>query len=205
MPVYAISNGLVVYAADAGRGWNGVVIIKHWLSPYSSPVTSLYGHLDLNKINVTKGNIVKKGDLLGVIGPTPSGSTAPHLHFEIRTNDNILPGPGYLTNNNGWTDPSDYINSNRYNELPSPILSYYFNKDTLEKWTPKGFYKFQLTTPNQNGWLELIPENDPQLLSPYLFLSVNPKNEDGNDTPEEAIDIIQFSVIPVMPCNPVIA
>ena len=41
---------------------------------------SLYAHMD--KIAVRRGNIVKRGDIIGYVGNT-GRSVAPHLHYEI--------------------------------------------------------------------------------------------------------------------------
>ena len=78
-------------------------------------VASMYAHLDADQINnwITEGQTVSKGQQIGAIGPTPAGSTGPHLHFEIRTDMSILLGPGYSSNSTGWVDPSDFMDANR--------------------------------------------------------------------------------------------
>jgi len=123
-PVYAVANGVVSYAQDVGGdgSWKGVIIIRHSGSNIKVPggsavseVTSLYGHLDVSKITawVSVGSVVSRGQQIGVIGPTPTGSTGPHLHFEIRSDTSIGVGPGYSANSTGWIDPSDFIAANR--------------------------------------------------------------------------------------------
>ncbi len=63
--IYKIGLGNAV-TLDHGGGW-----------------TSTYAHLKNNSITVTKGQTVRKGDLLGQVGM--SGLTDfPHLHFELR-------------------------------------------------------------------------------------------------------------------------
>jgi len=108
-PVYAVSNGKVRWAGNAGASWGGVVIIDHAL-PDGSRVTSMYAHL---QNVIPAGTIVKRGDKIGEVGPTPKGSTGPHLHFEIRTDTSIGIGPGYGKSCKGWTDPSTFIASHR--------------------------------------------------------------------------------------------
>src|SRR5262249_40301242 len=55
-PVYAIADGVVTYAQDAGPGWGNVVIVEHTL-PSGEKVESLYGHMQ--EILKTEG-VVKK-------------------------------------------------------------------------------------------------------------------------------------------------
>src|SRR5439155_1768113 len=115
-PIYAAANGQVVYAQDVGGdgSWKGVIIVIHTGSVLHlsgggtvSQVKSMYAHLDVASINdwVNVGSVVTRGQQIGVIGPTPTGSSGPHLHFEVRTNLNIGVGPGYTNNPTGWVDP----------------------------------------------------------------------------------------------------
>lgn len=74
-PVHAAHDGVVVKAEWYG-GYGKVVIIKH-----DNGVYSLYGHN--SKWKVTKGQRVKAGQLIALMGNT-GFSTGPHSHFEIR-------------------------------------------------------------------------------------------------------------------------
>lgn len=58
-----------------------------------------YAHL--NKVVISPGKAVKKGDLIAYSGNTGL-STGPHLHYEVRFINKTLP-------------PSDYLNLNRKN------------------------------------------------------------------------------------------
>jgi|GEM_PF-1247036 len=110
-PVYAVSNGYVVYARNAGSGWGNVIIMHHQL-PSGEEVRSMYAHL--SGIMVNENSDISKGDRIGSIGNS-GGDYYAHLHFEIRTNTDIGLGPGYSDSPDpsGWVDPSDFIDNHR--------------------------------------------------------------------------------------------
>jgi len=108
-PVYAAANGRVVFAQDAGPGWGNVVIIEHRL-PSGERVQSLYGHM---KEIIRHEGEIKEREKIGTVG-NANGRYPCHLHFEIRTRDCPMwdqAGPGYSTERDGWTDPSDFIDN----------------------------------------------------------------------------------------------
>ncbi|MCG9125986.1 M23 family metallopeptidase [Candidatus Poribacteria bacterium] len=73
--VYASKTGVVTYAARKS-GYGKIVIIQH-----DDDYTTSYGHL--SRIRVSKGDIVRQGQVIGLSGNT-GFSTGPHLHFEVR-------------------------------------------------------------------------------------------------------------------------
>jgi murein DD-endopeptidase MepM/ murein hydrolase activator NlpD len=81
-PVFAAADGIVVLArpmADSGGqlvGYGNYVIIQH-----DAGLKTLYGHL--LAIGVKEGDVVKRGQLVGLVGST-GNSTGPHTHFEVR-------------------------------------------------------------------------------------------------------------------------
>ena len=75
--VKAVSSGTVVLADNMGT-YGPTVILQHGGGDYS-----VYG--SLQKIGVTKGAKVTKGQVLGTVGKTDPELDA-HLHFEIRPN-----------------------------------------------------------------------------------------------------------------------
>jgi murein DD-endopeptidase MepM/ murein hydrolase activator NlpD len=109
--VFAVADGRIVYAENAGAGWGNVVIIEHELAN-GTKVQSLYGHLQT--ILKTSGE-VKLREQIGEVG-NADGKYLCHLHFEIR--DENCPrwnaaGEGYSADNKGWLDPSDFIDRRR--------------------------------------------------------------------------------------------
>ena len=78
--IYAAADGTVTAAVlDYGSvGYGTYVAIYH---PNGS--TTLYGHM--SALNVSYGQSVKKGQVIGYVGST-GASNGPHIHFEIRLN-----------------------------------------------------------------------------------------------------------------------
>lgn len=77
-PVRSGGNGTVSFAGTSNL-WGKNVIIDHGFNVFSQ-----YGHL--NRIDVKEGQIVKKGEIVGVIGVT-GRTTGPHLHYQIWVKD----------------------------------------------------------------------------------------------------------------------
>lgn len=74
-PARATAGGTVI-AADYTGGYGNMVEIDH-----GNGVTTRYGHL--SRIDVTIGQVVAKGTVVGQTGST-GRSTGPHLHYEVR-------------------------------------------------------------------------------------------------------------------------
>ena len=80
-PIYASKSGVVVTSIlGSGGYWSygNYVLISH-----SDGTSTLYAHME--KRNVSKGQVVKQGDVVGYVGTT-GRSTGNHLHFEVRVN-----------------------------------------------------------------------------------------------------------------------
>lgn len=93
-PIMAAGDGEVIYAGHGVyRGGDDVdddpygnaIVIKHSFRYQGEELFTLYGHLD--EILVKKGQQVKAGDLIGLMGNTGK-TTGPHLHFEVRVGKN---------------------------------------------------------------------------------------------------------------------
>ncbi len=79
-PVLAARDGTVEFAGRRG-GYGNLVMLRH-----DDDYVTYYGHLSV--ISVKKGDLVKKGDKIGLMGSTGK-STGPHLHFEVRRDDKV--------------------------------------------------------------------------------------------------------------------
>lgn len=132
-PIYAISNGTIVYAGYAGSGWGNVIIVRHVL-PDGSQYESQYAHL--HEIKKTSGDVVK-GQQIGALGDGGGecGDGTPysaHLHFEIRDSSCREwgePGNGYSSNHDGWLDPSDFIDDHRDIQIMEPTVAMEYVKN----------------------------------------------------------------------------
>ncbi len=77
-PIYAPGNGTVKKVRSSRTGHGKHVVIDHGFG-----YETLFGHM--SKFNVTSGQKVKRGDIIGYVGNTGT-STAPHLHYEVHKN-----------------------------------------------------------------------------------------------------------------------
>jgi murein DD-endopeptidase MepM/ murein hydrolase activator NlpD len=93
-PVHAGADGVVLLATSnrdgSGNliGYGNYVVIAH-----PNGFVTLYGHM--NSLAVKEGQVVHQGEIVGLEGSTGL-STGPHVHFEIR-------------HNNDWVDPAPYL------------------------------------------------------------------------------------------------
>jgi len=86
-PVFAAADGTVVQAGY-DRGAGNHIVIRH-----GNGIETVYMHL--SKVEVKKGQNVKKGEQIGKLGST-GRSTGPHLHYEVRRNGEPVNPKTYL-------------------------------------------------------------------------------------------------------------
>lgn len=86
-PVTATANGVVTFIGFQ-NGYGQLVVIDH-----GGGLTTRYGHL--SHIDTEVGQNITRGDLVGRVGSS-GRSTGPHLHYEIRINDEPVDPRSYL-------------------------------------------------------------------------------------------------------------
>jgi murein DD-endopeptidase MepM/ murein hydrolase activator NlpD len=86
-PVVAGASGQVSFVGWQ-NGYGQLVIVDH-----GGGLSTRYGHL--SQIDVNAGEQVSRGQLLGKVGST-GRSTGPHLHYEVRINDEPVNPLQYL-------------------------------------------------------------------------------------------------------------
>ncbi|HEX8127765.1 MAG TPA: M23 family metallopeptidase [Pyrinomonadaceae bacterium] len=86
-PVYAAGLATVKFAGTQS-GYGQIIILDH-----GDGLTTRYGHL--SKIEVVAGQSIGRGEMIGRVGST-GRSTGPHLHYEVRINEEPVNPRSYL-------------------------------------------------------------------------------------------------------------
>jgi murein DD-endopeptidase MepM/ murein hydrolase activator NlpD len=79
-PIVAADTG-IIYFYPGSIGYGNMIMMIH-----GNGYSTVYGHLYGYASGLSSGQIVARGDLIGYEGST-GWSTGPHLHFEIRVNN----------------------------------------------------------------------------------------------------------------------
>ncbi|MBI3510789.1 MAG: M23 family metallopeptidase [Bacteroidetes bacterium] len=80
--IFATANGTVTVADDKSQGYGNHVVIDHGYG-----YETLYGHMV--RFIVVPGQKVKRGQVIGYVGTTGL-STAPHCHYEVHKNGELM-------------------------------------------------------------------------------------------------------------------
>jgi len=86
--VKAAENGVVVYAGNEIKGSGNLILIRHenrWMTAYAH----------LGDIKVKRGDVLKRGHIIGNVGSTGSVDS-PQLHFEVRRGTEAINPSRYL-------------------------------------------------------------------------------------------------------------
>ncbi len=108
-PVFATGDGTVekVDQGQANFGYGKQILIDHKFA-----YKSRYAHLQ--RIFVTQGQKVKRGQLIGEVGST-GGSTGPHLHYEVIYLNRHVNPINYFNLNLTADDYQELLKNIRYN------------------------------------------------------------------------------------------
>ncbi len=185
-PVYAIAHGIVVDDSDSLGGYGnacgangGAMLVRHVAKGhdgYSRTFYALYGHMHKSS-NLTKGDIVEKGEIIGNIhyysGPNPvCNQDWTHLHFGIRP-DRIDPSKPFrgiadsIASDNGWTHPINFLDDNfpAAQEVSCSKLADKYPNEMANKSCVQAFYE----PPNQYQVWEYWWQGDPPVIHPSIM------------------------------------
>jgi len=106
-PVIAAASGKVTWAGEGlykggnveGDPYGIAVAIRHDFSYNDKDIYTIYAHMD--RVDVVVGQKVEAGQQVGIVGSTGK-TTGPHLHFEVRIEDNSF---FYTRNPELWLAP----------------------------------------------------------------------------------------------------
>jgi len=104
--VYASGDGVVVQSTRSNYGYGNVIKIDHGYG-----YMTVYAHL--NKILVRKGQKIKRGSTIGMVGNSGL-STGPHLHYEVRKNKRQVNPIYYFFNDLNVEDYDEIIKLANY-------------------------------------------------------------------------------------------
>lgn len=97
-PIQAIADGVVRIATESGGAYGVTVYIDHVID--GQVITSHYSHMQYGSLQVTAGQTVHVGDIVGHTGNT-GRSYGAHLHFEIIINGSTIDPLPWLRENAG--------------------------------------------------------------------------------------------------------
>lgn len=90
-PIQAIADGVVTDVGNPSGAYGVWVIIDHVID--GQKVSSMYAHMLQGSLELSVGEAVTVGQIIGAVGNT-GASTGAHLHFEVRM-DRTLPVDPY--------------------------------------------------------------------------------------------------------------
>jgi len=148
-PVNAAAGGRVNWAGygllrgidDPDDPYGLAVVIRHDFGYQGQTLYTVYGHL--SRIDVSEGQHVESGDILGLSGAT-GHVTGPHLHFEVRIGKNNFSKSRnpelWLSPPQGWGVLAGRLLDFTGRFLPSKSVLI-LSSDSGRKWTVKSYGK----------------------------------------------------------------
>lgn len=100
-PVQAIADGKVRMATESGGNYGVTVYIDHIVD--GELITSHYSHMQYDSLEVSTGDTVKVGDIIGKVGNT-GRSYGAHMHFELIVDGSTIDPLPWLNENAGRYD-----------------------------------------------------------------------------------------------------
>ena len=110
-PVHVTGDGVVIKVIRSNRGYGNEIIVDHGFG-----YMTRYAHLSAFKVK--KGQHVKRGQVIGLVGNTGK-STAPHLHYEVIKNHHPINPINFFFND---LTPSEYSKMVALSKYPTQSM-----------------------------------------------------------------------------------
>lgn len=127
-PVQAVMGARVLKVAQSSPGFGTFVVLRHPNVPdpeNPGVVTTLYStYAHLSTVYVTEGEVIGKGDMIGLSGNTGK-TTGPHLHFQMDRSDAPYVPYAPSTVGDGYrytVSPSVYVQAN-YKPVAATVVA----------------------------------------------------------------------------------
>ncbi len=182
--IAAAASGEVITAVtdvsaegDQSGGYGNYVVIDHKNGYYT-----LYGHMQYQSVRVSAGDMVKRGQIIGIMGST-GNSTGVHLHFEVRKENESNPG----FNNAEKIDPAQFYNEDLSPKgggvclsENTPELTENQKQELLEAMRAEGLAKSKAWADKGAWTLQYYRDNPVELLARVMKSEISaPETEAG--------------------------
>jgi len=137
-PVYSIADGWVSVAYDFANAWGKVIFIDYRLPEGRYPPFIEVMYAQLQTMDVTSGQFVKRGQKIGTVG-NANGIYTAHLHWEVRTAAGLGLGLGFDMRHDNRLSPSEFLAAHRGDRFKQPLL--------MRTLTPE-----ETAKPKRDGW-----------------------------------------------------
>ena len=110
-PVHVTGDGRVVRVIRSNRGYGNEILVDHGFG-----YMTRYAHLSAFKVK--KGQYVKRGQVIGLVGDTGK-STGPHLHYEVIKNHRPINPIDFFFND---LTPAEYAKMVALSKIPTQSM-----------------------------------------------------------------------------------
>jgi murein DD-endopeptidase MepM/ murein hydrolase activator NlpD len=138
-PVYSVADGWVSVAQDFENAWGKVIFICYRLPDGRYPPFVEVMYAQLNTLEVSAGQFVKRGQRIGTVGNaggiySVANGAGAHLHWEVRQTVGMGVGPGFQAGASGWLGPSEFVSAHRGDRFQQPLLPKVLDKTERQGW-----------------------------------------------------------------------
>lgn len=175
--VYAVADGEVVKAGKFSDGAKVVAILHDDEAENGNQLLTRYIHLD--KYSVSRGDLVERGDKIGVSGNT--GGVGYHLHFDINDDEDITPSYSD-TLNPAYFWPNKDLTMSSFQELDAKHDHDHDHEEEDSKYSDPENYFDQILIDyvgedKFEEWFNSLPESERKLSNFKDYFGISEKEE----------------------------